>query len=49
MRGEAKKNSDIDILVEFEKSTGFFKFLKLKRYLGNLIGGKVDLVPKKGA
>lgn len=26
--GEQKKSSDIDILVEFEESIGFFKFLE---------------------
>ncbi len=26
-RGEEKKGSDVDILVEFSKSLGFFKFI----------------------
>jgi len=47
VRGEAKEESDIDILVEFEKPIGFFKFLELEEYLSNLIGIKVDLVSKK--
>ncbi|NKQ38210.1 MAG: nucleotidyltransferase family protein [Methanosarcinales archaeon] len=47
LRGEAKKKSDIDILVEFEKPIGFFKFLILEEYLSGLIGIKVDLVSKK--
>ena len=47
MRGEAKEDSDVDILVEFEKSIGFFKFLELEKYLSNSIGRKVDLVSKK--
>jgi len=46
-RGEAKEDSDIDILVEFEKPIGFFKFLELEEYLSNLIGREVDLVSKK--
>jgi len=47
VRGEAKGESDIDILVEFEKPIGFFKFLELEEYLSDLIGEKVDLVSKK--
>jgi len=47
VRGEANQDSDVDILVEFEKPIGFFKFLELEEYLSNLIGIKVDLVSKK--
>ncbi|MHC1610524.1 MAG: nucleotidyltransferase family protein [Candidatus Methanospirareceae archaeon] len=47
VRGEAKEESDVDILVEFEEPIGFFKFLELEEYLSNLIGKKVDLVSKK--
>ena len=47
VRGEMKEESDVDILVEFEKPIGFFKFLELEEYLSNLIGRKVDLVSKK--
>ena len=47
VRGEAKEDSDVDILVEFEKPIGLFKFLELEEYLSNLIGRKVDLVSKK--
>lgn len=46
-RGEEKKSSDVDILVEFSKPLGFFKFIELERFLGELIGRKVDLVTKK--
>ena len=34
VRGEAKEGSDVDILVEFEKLMGFFKFLELEECLG---------------
>jgi predicted nucleotidyltransferase len=47
VRGEASKHSDIDILVEFEVSPGFFEFLELEEYLSKLLGIKVDLVTKK--
>ncbi|MHA1607671.1 MAG: nucleotidyltransferase family protein [Candidatus Freyarchaeota archaeon] len=47
VRGEAREDSDVDVLVEFEKPIGFFRFLELEEYLGSLIGRKVDLVSKK--
>jgi predicted nucleotidyltransferase len=47
LRGEANEESDLDILVEFEKPIGFFKFLELEEYLSDLTGLKVDLVSKK--
>ena len=47
LRGEQKKSSDIDILVEFSKPVGFFKFLELEEYLETGLGTKVDLVSKK--
>jgi predicted nucleotidyltransferase len=47
LRGEASEESDLDILVEFEKPIGFFKFLELEEYLSGLTGLKVDLVSKK--
>ena len=45
-RGEEKKSSDVDILVEFSQSVGMFKFIGLEEYLSKLIGKKVDLVTK---
>lgn len=46
-RGEQTENSDIDILVEFNASIGFFDFLKLENELRGLLGRKVDLISKK--
>ena len=46
-RGEAGKNSDIDVLVEFSEPIGLFKFIDLEDYLSKLLGAKVDLVTKK--
>lgn len=43
VRGEQKKSSDIDILVEFEQPVGFL-FFHLERYLEEILGIKVDLV-----
>lgn len=45
-RGEEKKSSDLDILVEFSRPVGMFKFIELEEYLSKLIGKKVDLVTK---
>jgi len=47
VRGEQRKKSDVDILVEFEEPVGFFEFIALEDYLGDLLGVKVDLVSKK--
>lgn len=43
-RGEATESSDLDLLVEFNRPIGLFEFIRLKHYLENLIGFKVDLV-----
>jgi predicted nucleotidyltransferase len=45
-RGEQQDDSDIDILVSFEKPIGFIKFMRLEFYLSELLGKKVDLVTK---
>lgn len=47
VRNEQKKNSDVDILVEFRKPVGLFEFMDLEEYLGRLLKIKVDLVSKK--
>ncbi len=43
-RGEEAPESDVDILVEFEKPIGLFGFVRLQRYLQELLGRGVDLV-----
>jgi predicted nucleotidyltransferase len=48
IRGEQTESSDIDLLVEFEKGhSDLFNFIRLKDYLEELLGRKVDLVTKK--
>ena len=47
VRGEEKKRSDIDILVEFSEPVGLFEFMDMEEYLEKLLGVKVDLVSKK--
>lgn len=46
VRCRQRKGSDLDILVEFSEPPSFFEFLALERYLGELLGVKVDLVMK---
>ncbi len=47
VRGEQKKRSDLDVLVEFERAPSLFKYGELEDHLSDLIGIKVDLVMKK--
>ena len=47
VRGEQKRGSDVDVLVEFEEPVGLFEFMRLEFYLSDLLGVKVDLVSKK--
>jgi len=46
-RGEQRKKSDVDILVEFHEIVGIFEFIDVKLHLEKLLGRKVDLVTKK--
>jgi predicted nucleotidyltransferase len=48
VRGEAKKSSDLDVLVELgEDRLSLFKFIELENYLSDLLGIKVDLVERQ--
>jgi predicted nucleotidyltransferase len=42
-RNEAQADSDVDLLVEFERPVGLFTFVRLKRYLESALGCSVDL------
>lgn len=44
VRGEAKRDSDIDILVDVPRGTGLFEFVGLKHKLEDVLNKKVDLV-----
>lgn len=46
-RDEAKKTSDIDILVDFDTKGDLFGFIDLKFYLEDLLDCEVDLVTKQ--
>jgi predicted nucleotidyltransferase len=47
VRGEQKKRSDLDVLIEFEQAPTLLELVHLKRHLGDLVGIPVDLVLKK--
>jgi uncharacterized protein len=42
-RDEATTESDVDLLVEFEKPIGLLTFVRLQRYLETLLECSVDL------
>lgn len=44
VRGDAKKGSDIDILIEFKGRKSLLDLVRVERELGEYIGKKVDLV-----
>ena len=47
-RGEEREDSDVDVLVEFNRPIGLIRFMSLEYYLEDLLGGaKVDLVSRK--
>lgn len=46
IRKTQKPNSDLDLLVTFNKTPGLLKFIELENYLSDQIGIKVDLVMK---
>lgn len=47
LRGEERRKSDLDILVEFEeRPLTLFQFIHLQNSLSDLLGVEVDLVEK---
>jgi hypothetical protein len=46
-RNEARPDSDVDILVEFEGVVTFDRYMDLKFYLEDNLGTRVDLVSKR--
>ena len=47
VRGEQRRKSDLDVLVEFSQAPTFLQFLGLEEELSKVLGVKVDLVMKK--
>ena len=46
VRHEEKTNSDLDVLVTFNKAPSLLKFIRLENQLSDALGVKVDLVLK---
>jgi hypothetical protein len=47
VRGQQRKQSDVDVLVEFERAPTLFEFMDLEEELAKLLGVKVDLVSRR--
>ena len=46
-RGEARADSDIDMLIRLKKPIGLFSLAELEQRLSQALGHKVDLVTEK--
>src|ERR1700681_2123271 len=48
-RGEAREDSDIDVLVDLdrERPMGVFEYARLKLYIGELFGHTADVVSRR--
>jgi predicted nucleotidyltransferase len=48
-RGEAREDSDIDVLVDLdrERPMGVFEYARLKLYIGELFGNTADVVSRQ--
>jgi len=46
-RGEARNDSDVDLLIEFIDTPGYMDFVETKHKLESLLGVPVDLVTFK--
>jgi uncharacterized protein len=44
VRGDSRADSDLDILVRFDKTPSLLTFIKLENELSDLLGMQVDLV-----
>lgn len=47
VRGQARRSSDVDVLVEFSGAIDLLDFVALERYLANQTGARIDLVSIK--
>ena len=46
-RNEARDDSDIDLLVDFEQPVSLFNFVRLQREIEAVLGRRVDLVTRR--
>ncbi len=47
-RGEASAASDVDLLVDFAEKPSFSGYMKLRIFLEDTLGAKVDLITEGG-
>ncbi len=49
VRGEARPDSDIDVLVDLDRDRpmGIFEYVRLKLYINEILGGAGDVVNRK--
>ncbi len=47
VRGEQDEESDLDVLVEFDRPIGLFGLMATERYMSELLDVNVDLVMKQ--
>jgi uncharacterized protein len=47
-RGEAHQDSDVDVLVEFDRTPDLFELAALKERLAEILGRPVDLATPQG-
>ena len=45
-RDEARPDSDVDLLVEFDETPSLLTLIALEQKLSELLGAEVDLVPR---
>lgn len=46
IKGEQRKRSDLDILIEFEDSPDLYTYIEIKNFISKALRIKVDLVMK---
>ncbi len=46
-RGDADKQSDVDLLVDFSVTPDLLTFIELEEFLSEKVGKKVDLIPQR--
>lgn len=47
-RGEQTQESDVDVLIDYDRAPTLFKLVELRDYLSSAIGMKVDIVTQNG-
>jgi len=48
VRGEERPDSDIDLIVDFERPVGFIELIRFENALADFFGRSVDLVTEPG-